>query len=313
MGSTAEVDVVGDNVAGLVRVTENDGLLGADKAGGLDEDLCAETGVDGRVDEVLVEVVVDMGGAEADGRAAGVDVGPAVVGVGDGQVAGVLARVGVGVSDERALPVVVEEGVGEGDPVGGVGDIEEAVVVVLADVQVALEVDVVDPDVGGLVDANGVTVVGVDAGNGEVADNNVGDATNVQADTLEGGAAGAAHNGLIGGRPDAAGAGEAALEDDNGRAVSLGGLAEGGKIADGGGGAPRSAGGAAVGGGEADVAGLGDGGALLDGALILLLVDGWGGAGDGEAGHEGEMLVLHGERDWGLENVCSLVGCSKSI
>jgi hypothetical protein len=65
-------------------------------------------------------------------------------------VALVLGGVGVRVADERGLVVVVEESVGDGDEVGGVGDVKEAVVVVLSVVQVGREVEVVDPNVLGL-------------------------------------------------------------------------------------------------------------------------------------------------------------------
>lgn len=68
--------------------------------------------------------------------------------------------------------MVVQEGVGDGDEVGGVGDVDEAVVEVFAAVEVGGEVAVVDPDVGGFVDADGVAfavVDIVDADLGEVA------------------------------------------------------------------------------------------------------------------------------------------------
>ena len=56
--------------------------------------------------------------------------------VGDAEMAFVFCAVVVGVADERALPVVVEEGVGDGYEVAGVGDVEEAVVVVFVVVAV---------------------------------------------------------------------------------------------------------------------------------------------------------------------------------
>lgn len=300
VGGTTEVDVVGDNVASLVGVTEDDGVLGVDEGGGLDEDLGAETSVDGRVEHALVQVVVDVGGAEAHGRTARVDVGPAVVGVGDGQVAGVLVGVGVGVADEGALPVVVDEGVGEGDPVGGVGDVEETVVVVLADVQVAGEIDVVDPDVGGLVNANGITVVGVDLTDSQVTDDDVGDLAHVDANTSEGSTAASTNDGLVALGPDAARASQVTLDDDDGRALGLSGLGEGGEVGDGGGGSASTTGGAAVGGGEADVASLSDGGALLDLALGGHIGDGRGGGGGGQAGEGSDGGVLHCDGCFGV-------------
>lgn len=55
------------------------------------------------------------------------------------------------------------------------GDIQEAIVVVLAIVHVAGEVAVVDPDVGSLrlLDANSITEVGLYVLNGQVANNDV--------------------------------------------------------------------------------------------------------------------------------------------
>ena len=74
-------------------------------------------------------------------------------------------------TDERALPVVVEEGVGDGDVVGSVGYVEKPVVVVLVVVAIGAEIDVVDPDV--LSDLDGDCVAAYDFGYGEVADYDV--------------------------------------------------------------------------------------------------------------------------------------------
>jgi hypothetical protein len=53
--------------------------------------------------------------AKADGWRARVDVVPVVVVVGDAEVSGVFNTVGVGVADQRCLPVVMGEGVGDRD------------------------------------------------------------------------------------------------------------------------------------------------------------------------------------------------------
>ena len=60
--------------------------------------------------------------------------------------------------------VVVEVGVRHRHEVGGVCDVEQTVEVILAGVQVALEVEVVDPDVGRSIDAYRIAVVRADAG-----------------------------------------------------------------------------------------------------------------------------------------------------
>lgn len=59
----------------------------------------------------------------------------------------VLRAVRVGVANKRGLPVVVKESVSDGDEVGGVGDIEKTVIVILVVVTVGREIEVVDPDV----------------------------------------------------------------------------------------------------------------------------------------------------------------------
>ena len=115
----------------------------------MDEQLGALAGVDA-VRDVLVVVVIEVAGAEAERGTTGVQVVEVVVSVGDGQVALILGAVGVGVTDEGGLPVVVEESVSDGDEVSGMGDIEKTVVVILVVVTVRREVEVVDPDVGGL-------------------------------------------------------------------------------------------------------------------------------------------------------------------
>lgn len=64
-----------------------------------------------------------MAGAEAEGRAARVQVVPIVVGESDAKVALVFIAVAVRVADQRGLPMVVNEGVGNGYVVGGVGEL----------------------------------------------------------------------------------------------------------------------------------------------------------------------------------------------
>lgn len=172
VGGPVEREVVDSGVSGLGAVAAADGDVCGDESGGLDEQLRAHARVDGVAADAVVVVVVDVDLAETDGGQARVAVEPEVVGVGDGQVSGVLGAVVVAVAHQRGFPVVVQEGVGDGDKVGGVGDVDEAVVEVFAAVEVGGEVAVVDPDVGGFVDADGVAfavVDIVDADLGEVA------------------------------------------------------------------------------------------------------------------------------------------------
>jgi hypothetical protein len=62
-------------------------------------------------------------GTKAERRSARVDVVPVVIVLSDMEVAGVLGTVAVRVSNKRGLVVVVNEGVGNSDIVGGVGDL----------------------------------------------------------------------------------------------------------------------------------------------------------------------------------------------
>lgn len=185
----AEADVLGNGVASLLGVGEEDGGLAGrvDQGGAADENLGAHAGVDGVQADVVPESVDDIdGGGEADKGLPAVDVLEVVVGVGDVALALVLGAVAVRVADQGALPVVVEVGVRDGDEVGAVGDVEETVQVVLAGGEVAGELAVVNPDVGDLVEGDGVAVLGEDLVDLEVADDDVVDAADLQTDTGDG-------------------------------------------------------------------------------------------------------------------------------
>ena len=133
--------------------------------------------------------------------------------------ASVLVSVAVAVANERNLVVVVEVSVGDGDPVGGVSDIAKTIVVVLAMVHVAGKVHVVDPNVGGCLDADSIASVCEDLGHGQVADNDVGDVLDVQADTLELGRRVDTKNGLVAGWTGLDVPGQSALDVDDSRSV----------------------------------------------------------------------------------------------
>lgn len=92
--------------------------------------------------------VVDVSSTETNRRATGVNVLPVVVGIGDAEMSLIFGGVGVGVTDEGCLPVVVDEGVGESDVVRSVSHIEETIIVVFVVVSVGGEINVVNPDVG---------------------------------------------------------------------------------------------------------------------------------------------------------------------
>lgn len=113
------------------------------------------------VADFLEIAVIDVAGTEAKRRRARVDVVPVVVVLSDGEMAPVLVAVVVRVADQRGLPVVVEEGVGDGDIVGCVGDlllsdfalparqayINEPIIIVLVMVTVRGQIAVVNPHI----------------------------------------------------------------------------------------------------------------------------------------------------------------------
>lgn len=236
-----------DGAALIVNAVQR--LLDVDKHVALDEDLAGATHVD-RVADIVVVVVEDVAGAEAEGWAARVQVRPVVVRVGDFQVARVFVGVAVGVSDQRGFPVVVDVVVAEGDEGGGVGDVEEAVVVVLYSqpvnhavskrknhlivIHIARQIAMVDPDVHRLrlLDANRIARVGKNLADRQVAHNHV-RLPDIQAHALEHGVAVAPQDALVGAHADPLGAGDGSLDDDDPRfVVRRRGRVEGLKVAD---------------------------------------------------------------------------------
>lgn len=118
-----------------------------------------------------------------------------VVVVGHAEVALVLRLVVVGVTDERGLPVIVELGVRDGDEVSGVGQIEKTVVVVLVVVAIGREIEVVQPNVGGLLDGNSITADNLLEG--QVLDDNILLALNGESKVLKNDRAVLAADGLV--------------------------------------------------------------------------------------------------------------------
>lgn len=107
VGAAAEVDVLGDGIAGLGRILEQDGLVGAVVEGGaLHKGLAAHAGVDAARHDGVVVAVDHVEGAEAEQGSARVDPLPVVVGIRHAQLAAVLAGVAVRVADQGGLPAV---------------------------------------------------------------------------------------------------------------------------------------------------------------------------------------------------------------
>lgn len=142
-----EVVASGDSSSIIHAVESLAGLASPDVV--LNKDLGAGSGVDS-IRDVLVVVVEQVTSAETERWSTGVEVEPVVAGIGDVELAGVLSCVAVGVSNERCLPVVVDLAVGDGDEVSRVGSIQQSVIEILVVVTVRAQINVINPDVGGL-------------------------------------------------------------------------------------------------------------------------------------------------------------------
>lgn len=224
--STTEIDIVGLGCSGLLAVNAEDWLDDVAEDSALDECLSAHASVHTAGGDVLVVVVEDVSTSEAEQWCTRADVCPVVVGVGDVELASVLLGVAVAVADERGLVVVVELGVGNGDPVGGVAHVEQTVVVVLVGREVGREIHVVDPDVGGLLDADGIASLSNDFAAGNVLDDDVLDILDVEGDALKLGGGVETDDRSVGCDTDLDIALDGALYVDNRRRVGLGSSSE---------------------------------------------------------------------------------------
>lgn len=280
-------------VSVLLGVRSEDDLLARVlEDGGLDAHLGAHAGVDTCAAELVVEVVVDVDGAVADRGVARVDVLPVVVGVGDVELA-LVGGMCVDVADQGGLVVVVDEAVGDGNPVRFPGDIQETVVVVLSRVEIGAQVNVINPHVSGRLDTDGIAVGLLDLGDGQVTDDDVLYTLDVQTDTGKLGTL-LAENGLVRLDADFVAARNRALDDDVELAVRLSRLGELSQRRHSGRGATTAASCAAIGAGITDGARLGDRCTLGDGAKGFLLRRGsWGGRGEPDEGKVENVGELH--------------------
>ncbi|CAF3641856.1 unnamed protein product, partial [Fusarium graminearum] len=259
----------------------------------LNKNLSTHARVDTSDADVLVVVVEDVDGTEADRGSTRANVGPVVVGVGDVESTSVLSSVAVGVADKRSLMVVVEVGVGDGDPVGSVGDIEETIKEVLVLGEVGGQLAVVDPDVGGLLDADGVAVGSDNVLDGQVADDDVLLLVDVEADVLERSTSGT-DDGLVGLDTDLVVTGELALDVNDLLLVRLGGLAELSKGRNSHGSSSGTTSGTSILGSIANVGSIGDGSSLAESLANLLDGRSRNGAGQSSEFEETEELHLGG-------------------
>jgi hypothetical protein len=81
--------------------------------------------------------------------------------------------------------VIVEVGVGDSNPISTMGNVKKSIKVIFSKTQVTGEIAVVNPNVGRLINANGITIGSVNLGDLEVSKNNVLLATNIEANTSD--------------------------------------------------------------------------------------------------------------------------------
>lgn len=77
--------------------------------------------------------------------------------------------------------MIMEVAVGDGDPVRGVSDVDQAVVVILVLAKVAADIKVIEPDIGGLLNGDAITTL--DLAELQVADDDVLDLLDCEVDT----------------------------------------------------------------------------------------------------------------------------------
>lgn len=79
--------------------------------------------------------------------------------------------------------MIMEVAVGDGDPVRGVSDVNEAVVVILVLAQVAAEIKVIEPDIGGLLNSDAITAL--DLAELQIADDDILNVLDCQVDASD--------------------------------------------------------------------------------------------------------------------------------
>ena len=89
------------------------------------------------------------------------------------QLALVLRAVTVRVTHKRRLVVVMEQRIADSDKIAAVGDVEQAVIVVLVVLKVRRQIAVIDPDVARSLDGDGVTLARKHLGDLEVTQDDI--------------------------------------------------------------------------------------------------------------------------------------------
>lgn len=128
--------------------------------------------------------------------------------------------------------MVVEEDVGDGDPLGSVGNIKKTIIVVLAVVKVGRKVEVIGPNILGCLNTDSITVLGQNLAALEVAENNVLDLVDEETNVLESRVAVQTDDGSVGRNSDLVITSDLARDVDDGRLLCSSSLGELGKSGD---------------------------------------------------------------------------------
>ena len=169
-----------------------------------------------------------MRSAEPQQRLAAVDVLPVVIRVRDPQVALILATIVVTVPHKRSLKVIVEVSVANSQIIRAMAEIRKSVVEVFVVGLVGAEVQVVQPDVGRGLHADGVAA-GVARGHfadGDVADDDVFRVAHEEPEAGQGGGGVQAEEGFVAADADFGAAGDLAFDVDGGGDVVFDGGGE---------------------------------------------------------------------------------------
>lgn len=100
----------------------------------LNENLVVTSAVDSLVQKILVQVVVDVLVTEAASRATSTRISPVVVVVSDVKMPSIDVPESVAVSNQGALPMIVEVVPGYSDPIRGADNVELTVIVIGTDI-----------------------------------------------------------------------------------------------------------------------------------------------------------------------------------
>jgi hypothetical protein len=133
---------------------------------------------------IVKDIIEDMTSSETERGSTGVEVMPVVVSIGDGD-GNVLSSIAVGVTNKRGFPVVVKNAARHGNLISSVGDVEKAIVVVLVMVLVGRQIDVVDPNLRGLLNADSISCLSKNLANFNVTDDDIGLLEHTKSNTLK--------------------------------------------------------------------------------------------------------------------------------